>query len=512
MTHNISRRALLRGGLGVTAASVLLGSTASASSTAGASGAATGDAAATGAGVAGDVAAGLTGAGPAGPPRTDAEIYGVTTVNPLIEQRADPFITRPVGGMYYFTGSVPEYDRIVVRGANTIAGLTTAAESVIWRRPASGPMGGHVWAPELHRIDGRWYIYFAAGDSNNVFRIRMYVLESPLADPRDPAGWVLRGRIVTEWDGFSLDATTFEHRGRRYLVWAQSEPEIAVNSSLYIAEMSSPLALAGKPTRIATPTKAWEIQGFRVNEGPAVLVRNGRVFLTFSASATDARYCVGLLTADAHADLLDRASWTKTPDPVFVTNDQTARYGPGHNSFTVAEDGETDVLVYHARDYRDIVGDPLFDPNRHTRVQRLYWHRDGTPMFGVPVGVGGPIVRLSPADASRAFVRHAEFVLRVDTDVRELADTQFRFGPGFAGPGTESIQSVNFPGRYVRVVGGTVRLDPEADAGADPGAASFRRVRLGRAVALQLADNSGRFLHHDRGRLTAGARTAFVLS
>ena len=109
-------------------------------------------------------------------------------------------------------------------------------------------MGGHIWAPELHRIDGRWYIYFAAGDSDDVFRIRMYVLESALADPRDPAGWVLRGQIVTEWDSFALDATTFEHRGRRYLVWAQSEPEIAVNTSLYIAEMSL-AAGARRPSR-----------------------------------------------------------------------------------------------------------------------------------------------------------------------------------------------------------------------------------------------------------------------
>jgi GH43 family beta-xylosidase len=512
MTHHISRRNLLRGGLGMTAAGVLLGSTASAHPTANQGGMAANGAAGTGA--AGDTAAGAAGlaegsatAGGSLPP--DADIYGVTTVNPLIQQRADPFITHRTAGMYYFTGSVPEYDRIVVRGAPTIAGLSTAAESVIWRRPASGQMGGHIWAPELHRIDGRWYIYFAAGDSDDVFRIRTYVLESALADPRDPAGWVLRGRMVTEWDGFTLDATTFEHRGKRYLVWAQSEPEIAVNTSLYIAEMRSPLALAGKPTRIATPTKSWEIQGFRVNEGPAVLVRNGRVFMTFSASATDARYCMGLLTADARSDLLDRASWVKTPDPIFVTNEQTRQFGPGHNSFTVAEDGETDVLVYHARDYRDIVGDPLYDPNRHTRVQRLYWHRDGTPMFGVPVGAGGPILRLSPVDAPRAFVRHAEFVLRVDNDVRELADSQFRFVQGFAGTGTESIQSVNFPDRYVRVVGETVRLDPAAEAGTDPAASSFRRIRMGAGVALKLADDANRFLRHHRGRLTVGSPTPF---
>jgi GH43 family beta-xylosidase len=315
---------------------------------------------------------------------------------PLIAQRADPFITHPVRGTYYFTGSVPEYDRIIVRGAPTIAGLTAATESVIWRRPASGTMGGHIWAPELHRVDGRWYLYFAAGDADDVFRIRMYVLESALADPRDPAGWVLRGKIVTEWDSFALDATTFTHRGRRYLVWAQSEPEISVNSSLYIAELRNPWTLKSKPVRIATPTRDWETRGFRVNEGPAVLIRNGRVFLTFSASATDARYCIGLLTADARADLLDHASWVKTPTPVFTTNEQTGQYGPGHNSFTVAEDGVTDVLVYHARDYRDIVGDPLYDPNRHTRVQRLDWNADGTPNLGVPHGGAGPITPASP--------------------------------------------------------------------------------------------------------------------
>ena len=111
------------------------------------------------------------------------------------------------------------------------------------------------------------------------------------------------------------------------------------------------------------------------------LSRNGRVFLTFSASATDANYCMGLLTADAHSDLLDRASWTKNPDPIFVTDAATSRYGPGHNSFTVAEDGMTDVLVYHARDYRDITGDPLYDPNRHAFAKAITWTDDGRPQF-----------------------------------------------------------------------------------------------------------------------------------
>ena len=270
------------------------------------------------------------------------------------------------------------------------------------------------------------------------------------------------------------------------------------------------------PVRIATPTASWEVQGFRVNEGPAVLIRNGRVFVTVSASATDARYCMGLLTADENANLLDARSWTKSPQPIFATHVPTSQYGPGHNSFTVAEDGVTDVLVYHARDYRDIVGDPLYDPNRHARVQKVYWHPDGTPLFGVPVGRGGPVLRLSPADAPGAHVRHFEFVARVDAGVRELGDSQFRFVPGLAGAGTESIQSVDFPDRYLRVDGATVRVDALGAGDGFAGQASFTRTRSGKGIALQLADGTGRYLLHDRGVLTAGPasnkRTTFVLS
>ena len=447
---------------------------------------------------------------------SDAEVYGVPTTNPLVEQRADPFITPPLDGMYYFTGSVPEYDRLVLRGAPTIEGLTAAEETVIWRRPTTGRLGGYIWAPEIHRIDGRWYVYFAAGDAGAPFAIKMYVLESALADPRDPAGWGAPQEVTTPWGSFKLDATTFEHRGRRYYVWAQAEPEIAVNTSLYIAEMASPFALATAPVRISTPTLDWERRGFAVNEGAAVLIRNGRVFMTYSASATDARYCMGLLTADEDADLLDPASWSKSPVPVFVSSAATSQYGPGHNSFTVMPDG-TDVLVYHARDYEAITGDPLFDPNRNARVQKIYWASDGTPLFGIPVGRGGPIVRLAPIGATDAFVQHLGATVLLGRDVRALETTQFRFVPGLAGPGTESIEAVDAPGSYLRVVGQDVRLEPVAAGSAEAASASFTRVARVNGVALRAATPGREFLSWDtRKGLVAGAfqnrRSLFDLS
>ena len=138
---------------------------------------------------------------------------------------------------------------------------------------------------------------------------------------------------------------------------------------------------------ISTPEYDWETIGFKVNEGAAVLKRNGRIFMSYSASATDHHYCMGLLTADENADLLNPQSWAKSPAPVFQTNEENGQYGPGHNSFTGSEDGQ-DVLIYHARNYKEIIGDPLYDPNRHTRAQLIQWNEDGTPSFGVPVKDG----------------------------------------------------------------------------------------------------------------------------
>ncbi len=125
----------------------------------------------------------------------------------------------------------------------------------------------------------------------------------------------------------------------------------------------------------------WERLGYKVNEGAAVIIRNGKVFLTYSASATDHRYAMGLLWADGDADLMDPASWHKLPEPVFISDESLGRYGPGHNSFTIAEDGKTDLMIYHGRDYLDLQGTPLTDANRHARARVLQWDENGFPDF-----------------------------------------------------------------------------------------------------------------------------------
>jgi len=302
---------------------------------------------------------------------------------PLIRQRADPHIYRHTDGFYYFMGTVPEYDRLELRRAATLAGLATAEPKVIWRKHAAGPMGAHIWAPEIHHLDGKWYVYFAAGEAERIWNIRIYVLENSSPNPLE-GEWIERGQLDTGWDSFALDASVFEHRGRRYLLWAQKDPAIQGNTNLYIAPLASPTVLAGPAVMLSKPEYPWEQVRYWVNEGPVVLKRHGRLFLTYSAAGTGPEYCVGLLTADEDADPLDPKAWTKSPEPVFVTSEENGLYGPGHHSFTTTPDGRTDLIVYHARTYRDIQGDPLRDPNRHIWIQPIRWRDDGTPDFGVP--------------------------------------------------------------------------------------------------------------------------------
>ncbi len=299
--------------------------------------------------------------------------------NPIVEQRADPWIYKADDGTYYFIATAPEYDRIEIRSSKTINGLSDAEPEVVWRKHKTGVMGHHIWAPELHRFDGKWYIYFAAGEAENIWNIRMWVLSNDSDDPTQ-GDWVEEGQVKTRFDSFALDATTFEHKGERYLVWAEKTSR-QQNSSLVIAKLKNPTTVEDPQVIITSPEYDWEKVGYEVNEGAAVLKRNGRIFITYSASATDQNYAMGLLWADEDADLLDAESWNKSPDPVFYTNEELNRFGPGHNSFTVAEDGETDIMVYHARNYKEIQGFALDDPNRHTRVRVLHWTEDGFPDF-----------------------------------------------------------------------------------------------------------------------------------
>ncbi|MCH7409227.1 family 43 glycosylhydrolase [Belliella sp. DSM 111904] len=301
--------------------------------------------------------------------------------NPIAEQRADPWVYKDTDGTYYLIATAPEYDRIVIRKAKTINDLKHAQETVVWTKHRTGKMGHHIWAPELHKIDGKWYIYFAAGEAENIWNIRMWALSLDAEDPVQ-AGWKEEGQVKSEIDSFSLDATVFDHNGKLYTIWAQNVRGGDHGTALVMSEMKDPVTLTGPEMVLTEPEFDWERVKYNVNEGPAVLKRNGKIFVTYSASATNENYCLGMMWIDEDKDIMDIANWHKSPGPVFFTNEELDRYGPGHNSFTLAEDDETVIMIYHARDYKEIQGHELSDPNRATRARVVRWTNSGFPDFG----------------------------------------------------------------------------------------------------------------------------------
>ena len=123
----------------------------------------------------------------------------------------DPWITQAHGKFYMtFTGN----NRIPLWETASLADfLTRPLRGPIWMAPSSGPQSARLWAPELHCLQGRWYIYFAGADiAIGNYSHRMYVLGGPKCDA-DPhkSPWELlgpiRGMDKSQW---AIDGTVFE--------------------------------------------------------------------------------------------------------------------------------------------------------------------------------------------------------------------------------------------------------------------------------------------------------------
>ncbi len=275
------------------------------------------------------------------------------------------------GGSYYYCES-RDHQRICIRQSNAIDTIGQDAGRCVWSAPPFGPNSSGVWAPELHHIAGKWYIYFAADNGKNKHH-RTWVLESDGSDPFGP--YRCRGQLETE--GWAIDGTVLSIDDRLLFVWSGWPGRRNGQQNLYIAPMADPLTVCGSRVCIATPDQAWERVGMPICEGLQILQRNGRIFIVYSASGSwTVDYCLGLLVSNG-GDVLDPATWEKR-GPVFEKTEDV--WGVGHCSFVTSPCQAEDWILYHAKSSRAAGWH-----DRDVHAKRFTWTRDGSPDFGRPV-------------------------------------------------------------------------------------------------------------------------------
>jgi GH43 family beta-xylosidase len=309
--------------------------------------------------------------------------------NPLLPSGADPYSFYKDGN-YYYTHT--QQNQLTIWKTTNLANLKTAESKVIWTPPANTLYSKELWAPEIHFIQGKWYMYFAADDGDNNHH-RMYVLENSSADPMK-GEWIFKGKVGDASDKWAIDGDVFEHRGKLYMIWSGWEGDTNGAQVIYIATMRNPWTIEGARSKISASDFAWEKHGdlndpnlphVNVNEGPQILKHGKKLFIIYSASGcwTDF-YALGMLTADADTDLLKPASWKKSAEPLFKQSPANSVFAPGHNSFFKSPDGKEDWILYHANSEAG-QGCGKF---RSPRMQKFSWNADGTPNFGIPVKEG----------------------------------------------------------------------------------------------------------------------------
>ncbi|OUW87375.1 MAG: hypothetical protein CBD74_01775 [Saprospirales bacterium TMED214] len=338
--------------------------------------------------------------------RSNAPLAENLFVNPIGEG-ADPWVIRDPNSPRYLWCLSEGNRAIAVHTSNQLESM--GQKHIIWEAPSTGPYSKEVWAPELHFIDGRWYIYFAASDGDNANHLS-YVLESKTNDPLGQ--YSLHGPLATGegQDGrspnlWAIDVTVLEHNAKQYAIWSGWDAVGTDQQYLYIAPMKSPTKLAGPRVRLCsnddypweftkyTPDSPTHDQGRGLNEAPQVFQSQGRTFVTFSCGASWLpTYKLGILELIGD-DPLEPNAWKKRATPVFKGKDATI--GVGHSCFVASLNGSEQWHVYHAKRDRDAGW------RRTIFLQPMKTGKKGFPLLGQALAKGSATLRPQGQQAFR---------------------------------------------------------------------------------------------------------------
>ncbi|MDZ5711230.1 family 43 glycosylhydrolase [Jeotgalibacillus haloalkalitolerans] len=343
--------------------------------------------------------------------------------NPILPDGADPWMTKHEDTYVYThtTGS-----NITIWQSDSPTSMMNAESKVVWEPTPGTENSQNIWAPEVHFIDGKWYVYYAADGGGS--QHRMYVLESENEDPFSEYTDV--GQITDPTDKWGIDGTVIQQEEELFYVWSGWEGDENVSQYIYIAGMENPMELNTDRVELSRPEYDWEKEGGApsINEGPQILYTEDYIHIVYSGSGSWSDfYKLGILTAERGSDLLDPDSWTKQEEPVFESGNNV--YGPGHASFVESPDGSEQWIVYHAAKEQGSGW------TRNVRMQPFEINEDGFPEFGEPVPVTKPLPL--PAGDPVNITKYTAEEIETEADITEegiLAETDQNLSITFDAP------------------------------------------------------------------------------
>lgn len=270
-----------------------------------------------------------------------------TLIREKCSKSRDPYILY-FNNLYYYCFS--RDDKIYLSASKEIESLENANEIVVYKNEEKLK---NLWAPELHIIDNECYIYVACDDGDNENH-RMYVLYNNSNDPL--IEYKNNGIICDTFNKWAIDGTILNYKNELYFVWSGCDKSIHYKQEIFISKMISPFKLSGKKILISSPEYYWEkcggdgINYAFINEGPAVLYIDEKIYIVYSASGCWCKdYCLGLLELIGD-DPLSKKTWKKYDSPLFCSTDNII--GPGHCSFTVKNNNNAleRYMVFHSFD------------------------------------------------------------------------------------------------------------------------------------------------------------------
>ncbi|MFS0910196.1 glycoside hydrolase family 43 protein [Microbacterium sp. 179-I 3D2 NHS] len=265
---------------------------------------------------------------------------------------ADPFVLRTDDGVYVAIGTEDPSP-----AGGRVFPMLVSTDLIAWHdrgraleRPDAA-LGDAYWAPEVAHAEDRWWLYYSVGHDIHGHHVRVASSDEPFGPFADS------GSVLTPHERFAIDAHPFlDVDGTRYLFFARDVLDHdRPGTHLAVARLDGMQRLAGTTVPVLAPWADWQIYerdrrmygarwDWHTLEGPSVVRRHGRYWMTFSAGAwTGPGYAVTWAVADHPL-----GPWERAPDAAaaLLASDGIL-LGPGHNSLTTAPDGG-DVIVFHS--------------------------------------------------------------------------------------------------------------------------------------------------------------------